>query len=115
VHDLATAERRAVEEPLERYFERHTMAELYELAATHNILLATCNTPRELYASAQLAARGMFEKLGETDGFPVRFGIARSVDGDVVPPRARRPAPALDAGPTPRGGTLTTRRKLWSS
>jgi crotonobetainyl-CoA:carnitine CoA-transferase CaiB-like acyl-CoA transferase len=101
VHELDDAERRTVEEPLARYFERHTMAELYELAARNNILLATCNTPRELYGSAQLGARAMFEKLGELDGFPVRFALARSADGEVIAPAARRPAPRLDAGPCP--------------
>ncbi len=101
VHDLSPEERRAVEEPLERYFERHTLVELYEMAAANRAMLAPCNTPRELYASAQLAEREMFARLGTLDGFPVRFALARSADGEVEPPRARRPAPALDAGPWP--------------
>lgn len=102
VHDLDDGARRAVEEPLERWFALHTMAELYAFAAEHNVLLATCNTPRELYASAQLEARGMFAKLGELPAFPVRFALAHSADGAVAPPAAHRQAPRLDAGPLPR-------------
>jgi crotonobetainyl-CoA:carnitine CoA-transferase CaiB-like acyl-CoA transferase len=100
VHDLSEQERREVEAPLERYFERHTMVELYELAASNSIMLAPCNTPRELYASAQLAAREIFGKLGELDGFPLRFALVGSADGELEPPVARRPAPALGAGPS---------------
>jgi crotonobetainyl-CoA:carnitine CoA-transferase CaiB-like acyl-CoA transferase len=102
VHDLSPEEKRAIAEPLERYFERHTMVELYELAGSNNIMLASCNTPRELHQSRQLAARAMFERLGEIDGFPVRFALLESPDGAAEPPRARRPAPKLGAGPMPR-------------
>ena len=101
VNELSDAERRAVEEPLASYFGRHTLAELYELATANNLLLATCNTPRELYGSAQLASRGMFAKLGDLDGFPTRFALVRSPDDRVDPPEAQRPAPRLAAGPAP--------------
>ena len=105
VHDLDDEERRAVMEPLEQFFQRHTMEELYALAARHNILLATCNTPRELYRSEQLAARGMFDKLGDIDGFPVRFALARSVDDGVAGPTAQGPPPRLGGGPVPQWPT----------
>jgi crotonobetainyl-CoA:carnitine CoA-transferase CaiB-like acyl-CoA transferase len=102
VHDLSPEEKRAVVEPIERYFERHTLVELYELAATNSIMLASCNTPRELHQSRQLAARAMFDKLGEIDGFPVRFALLESPGNAARPPRALRPAPRLGSGPAPR-------------
>jgi crotonobetainyl-CoA:carnitine CoA-transferase CaiB-like acyl-CoA transferase len=102
VHDLTPEQRREVEEPMERYLERHSMAELYELAATNSIMLASCNTPRELHQSRQLAARDIFGKLGELDGFPLRFALLESPGEQALPPAARRPAPRLGAGPAPR-------------
>lgn len=101
VHDLDDGERAALVEPLEQYFARHTMQELYAMAAANSIMLATCNTPRELYRSEQLAARAMFGALGDVDGFPLRFALSRSTDGRVASPAARRPAPRLGAGPLP--------------
>jgi crotonobetainyl-CoA:carnitine CoA-transferase CaiB-like acyl-CoA transferase len=102
VHDLSPEQRREVEEPMERYLERHTLTELYELAATNNIMLASCNTPREMHQSRQLSARNMFAKLGELDGFPVRFALLESPGQQALPPLARRPAPRLGAGPAPK-------------
>jgi crotonobetainyl-CoA:carnitine CoA-transferase CaiB-like acyl-CoA transferase len=102
VHDLTPQQRREIEEPLERYFEQHTLAELYELAASNNIMLAPCNTPREMHQSRQLTARNMFGKLGELDGFPLRFGLLESPGDAAQPPAARRPAPRLGAGPVPK-------------
>lgn len=90
------SEMRALEEPLARYFERHSMTELYELACETNLMLASANSPREIYASAQLEARAMFRTLGELRGFPVRFAIARSADGEVAPLEARDLAPRLE-------------------
>jgi crotonobetainyl-CoA:carnitine CoA-transferase CaiB-like acyl-CoA transferase len=101
IHDLDDDERAALVGPLERYFARHTMQDLYAMAAANGIMLAPCNTPRELYHSEQLAARSMFGKLGDIDGFPIRFALAQSADGCVASPAARRPAPRLGVGPLP--------------
>ena len=94
-NETSDEEMRALEEPLLEFFSRRTMSELYEIACETNLMLASANSPREIYASAQLASREMFRKLEGVDGFPVRFGIARSADGQVEPIEARRLAPAL--------------------
>ncbi len=101
VHDLDDAGRAELVEPLERYFALHTMEELYAMAAANSIMLATCNTPRELFRSEQLAARGMFGRVGDVDGFPIRFALARSLDGGVATPAVHRPAPRLGADALP--------------
>ena len=100
-NDLTDQDIREIEVPLAIYFGRHSMLELYEIAAADNIMLATANSPREMYASSQLAARSMFGKLGSIDRFPTRFAIARSADAQVEKLDAKRPAPQLDAGPWP--------------
>jgi crotonobetainyl-CoA:carnitine CoA-transferase CaiB-like acyl-CoA transferase len=46
------------------WFARHSTAELYEYACETNLMLAPVNSPRELYASAQLAAREFFDPAG---------------------------------------------------
>jgi crotonobetainyl-CoA:carnitine CoA-transferase CaiB-like acyl-CoA transferase len=51
------------------WFARHTTAELYDIACETNIMLAPVNSPRELYASAQLAAREFFDD----DGVPQKW------------------------------------------
>ena len=45
------------------------MQELYDIACETNVMLAPVNSPRELYASAQLAARDFFAP----DGTPRRW------------------------------------------
>ena len=54
------------------YFARHTMQELYDIACETNLMLAPCNSPREIYASAQLAAREFFGPVGDVERFPAR-------------------------------------------
>jgi crotonobetainyl-CoA:carnitine CoA-transferase CaiB-like acyl-CoA transferase len=100
-NDLSEQDIRDIEEPLAAYFLRHSMLDLYEMAAADNLLLATCNSPREICASSQLSARGMFGKLGNIDRFPTRFALATSVDGGVAPLDASRPAPVLGDGEAP--------------
>ena len=78
------------------------MVELYELACETNLMLASANSPREIYASAQLAAREMFAPLDGIEGFPVRPALVRSADDRVAPARARTGAPKLEEG---RAGT----------
>src|SRR4051794_26619330 len=60
---------REVEGYVGDWFARHTTAELYEIACETNIMLAPVNSPRELYASAQLAAREFFD----SDGTPRKW------------------------------------------
>ncbi len=100
-NDLSEQDIRDLEAPVAEYFKRHSMLDLYEMAAADNIMLATANTPREIYASSQLAARAMFGALGEIERFPTRFAIATSVDEQVAPLDAKRPAPELGAGTLP--------------
>src|SRR5262249_29811610 len=56
----------------------------------------------EMYRSRQLAARAMFERLGDIGGFPVRFALVESPNEGALAPKARRPAPQLGSGPLPR-------------
>jgi crotonobetainyl-CoA:carnitine CoA-transferase CaiB-like acyl-CoA transferase len=70
-------ELRAIEAPIAAYFARHTMTELYEIACETNLMLAPINSPREIYASAQLAARDFFDD----EGRPTSFVTVRSPDG----------------------------------
>ncbi len=70
-------ELRAIERPVADYFARHTMRELYEIACETNMMLAPANTPPEIYASAQLAARDFFAPLAGIDRFPHHFTSVR--------------------------------------
>ena len=80
-------ELRAIEDAIAPWFAERTMAELYEIACETNLMLAPANSPRELYASAQLAARDFFDD----DGLPRSF-VKASVLAAKSPrdPRASR-------------------------
>src|SRR6266498_1824316 len=98
-HTTASDEElKAIEEPVAEYFARHTMQELYEIACETNLMLAPCNSPREIYASAQLAAREFFGPLGDVARFPRSFVIVSSRDGEAAPARPSGPAPELGSG-----------------
>src|SRR5829696_2355295 len=88
-------ELKAIEQPVAEYFARHTMQELYEIACETNLMLAPCNSPREIYASAQLAAREFFGPVGDVARFPRSFVIVSSRDGEAAPARPTGPAPAV--------------------
>jgi crotonobetainyl-CoA:carnitine CoA-transferase CaiB-like acyl-CoA transferase len=85
---LSPDELSALEAVFGAWFAQRTMTELYELAVEHNILLAPANSPRELYASVQLAARGFFRD----DGLPDSFVTVRSAP-QAEARRKQRPAP----------------------
>ncbi len=85
----------AMELALADYFSRHTMKELYDIACETNLMIAPANSPRELLANEQLAARGFFGPLGGIEQFPLSFVTLRSADGEAAPARASSPAPAL--------------------
>ena len=75
--------------PLAEYFARHTMQELYDIACETNLMLAPANSPREIFASAQLAAREFFGPLGDFEQFPHGFVRSRRRRR----PTRRRPRP----------------------
>jgi crotonobetainyl-CoA:carnitine CoA-transferase CaiB-like acyl-CoA transferase len=79
------------------YFAQHTMQELYELACETNLMLAPANSPREIYQSAQLAARGFFGPVEGVERFPRSCVVVRSADGEVLP-AGPSPAPANGFG-----------------
>jgi crotonobetainyl-CoA:carnitine CoA-transferase CaiB-like acyl-CoA transferase len=95
------AELDSLQGPLGEYFSRHSMQELYDLACRTNLMLASANSPREIYASAQAKARELFGRVGDLEGFPHRIGLVASVDGGLEPIAAVRPAPAVGGGPLP--------------
>jgi len=84
---------RAVEKPIGEYFARHTMQELYDLACETNLMLAPANSPREILASKQLAARGFFAPVGDVQQFPATFVQVRSHDARVASVAPSAPAP----------------------
>ena len=67
------------------YFSRHTMQELYDIACDTNLMLAPANSPKEIYASAQLASRGFFGPVDDVERFPRSFVVVRSADGEAAP------------------------------
>jgi crotonobetainyl-CoA:carnitine CoA-transferase CaiB-like acyl-CoA transferase len=91
-------ELKAIEQPVAEYFARHTMQELYEIACETNLMLAPCNSPREIYASAQLAAREFFVPLGDIARFPRSFVRVSSHDDNAAPARPSGPAPEPGSG-----------------
>jgi crotonobetainyl-CoA:carnitine CoA-transferase CaiB-like acyl-CoA transferase len=116
-------ELKAIEQPVAEYFARHTMQELYEIACETNLMLAPCNSPREIYASAQLAAREFFVPVDDVARFPRSFVVVSSRDGEAAPARPPGPAPELGAGapatsgrkPAPDAGfgAQRTGRAVW--
>jgi crotonobetainyl-CoA:carnitine CoA-transferase CaiB-like acyl-CoA transferase len=97
-------ELKAIEQPVAEYFARHTMQELYEIACEKNLMLAPCNSPREIYASAQLRAREFFGPVGDVDRFPRSFVIVSSRDGDMAVTGPSSPAPELGSATTAAAG-----------
>jgi benzylsuccinate CoA-transferase BbsF subunit len=77
----------AIATPIQRYFDRHTMAELYAIAVETGLMLAPANSPKELLNSEQLAARSWWREVGDIKTFPGPFVIAPGVE-------VRGPAPA---------------------
>jgi crotonobetainyl-CoA:carnitine CoA-transferase CaiB-like acyl-CoA transferase len=92
---VSDEELHAIEEPIAEYFARHTMQELYDLACETNLMLAPANSPTEILASTQLAARRFFSKLGDFPRFPSRWVTIRSRDDEAAPARPKSPAPDL--------------------
>ncbi len=74
----------AIEVAVAEYFSRHTMQELYDIACETNLMLAPANSPREIYASAQLAARDFFGPVGDIARFPQSFVRVLSPGNEVA-------------------------------
>ena len=74
----------AIEVAVAEYFSRHTMQELYDIACETNLMLAPANSPREIYASAQLAARDFFGPVGDIARFPQSFVRVLSPGDEVA-------------------------------
>lgn len=91
---------RGIEAPIREYFAGQTMQALYDIACETNLMLAPANSPREILASAQLAARGFFAPVGDLAQLPASFVQVRSASGAVAPVAPRSPAPPA-AGAAP--------------
>jgi crotonobetainyl-CoA:carnitine CoA-transferase CaiB-like acyl-CoA transferase len=114
-NETSDAELRELERPLAELFARYRLGEIFEIACAKNLMIAPANTAREIYESAQLAAREMFAPFDGLAGFPTRFAAVSSADGEAAPIAATRGAPALAADApipdwTPRAISTTTGR-----
>ena len=69
---------RAIEADVAAYFAQHTMSELYDIACETNLMLAPINSPAEILASVQLAARDFWESLPDSTQIPTSFLTLRS-------------------------------------
>jgi crotonobetainyl-CoA:carnitine CoA-transferase CaiB-like acyl-CoA transferase len=72
---------RAIERDVAEFFARHTMSELYDIACETNLMLAPINSPKEILASAQLAARELFTELPDGRRAPHSFVTLRHPPG----------------------------------
>ena len=90
---------RAVEADVAAYFAQHTMSELYDIACETNLMLAPINSPAEILASAQLAARKFFTTTA-----------GRNVPGSFL---TVRPGPSV-ARPAPQPKTASAGTGAWS-
>ena len=100
------------------YFSRHSMQELYDIACETNLMLAPANSPKEIYASAQLASRDFFGPVGDVERFPKQFVVVRSADGgaaDVRPEVRAADAPRVPAGDSRRHAARRRGRACTSS
>jgi crotonobetainyl-CoA:carnitine CoA-transferase CaiB-like acyl-CoA transferase len=110
-HNTATDEElRAIEAPIAEYFSTRTMAGLYELACETNLMLAPANSPRELYASAQLAARDFFAD----DGRPARFAIIRPPSSRSFPGKGTETVPDRRQERTAASGAASASAGAWA-
>ena len=71
--DMSEAAIHGLEDPVAKFFEAHTMEELYAGALDRSILLAPAMTARQIVESPQLEALGFWGEI--TD--PERGGTAR--------------------------------------
>ncbi|HEX4493454.1 MAG TPA: CoA transferase [Acidimicrobiia bacterium] len=112
VNTATDDELKAVEQKVGTYFAKHSMQELYDIACETNLMLAPINSPREIYASAQLASRDFFGPLGDVARFPRAFVLLRSADGEVgiAGPSVSASTPARTR---PASGARATGKGAW--
>ena len=103
----------AIAATVAEYFSRHTMQELYDIACETNVMLAPANSPREIYQSAQLEARGFFGPFDGVERFPCSFVVVRSADGEAAPSRPQPAAQPPEGVRFPRAAPLAPGRKAW--
>jgi crotonobetainyl-CoA:carnitine CoA-transferase CaiB-like acyl-CoA transferase len=72
---LEDAELDRISAPIAEYFAQNTMRDLYAIAVDTGLMLAPANSPRELLASEQLAARNFFKAKHGVEKFPGSFVI----------------------------------------
>jgi crotonobetainyl-CoA:carnitine CoA-transferase CaiB-like acyl-CoA transferase len=93
---------RAIEADVAEFFARHTMRELYAIACETNLMLAPINSPAEILASEQLAARDFWSELPDTGRLPTAFLTVRGIDpeggGGAVPAPVATPGAGAWAG-----------------
>ncbi|HET9730582.1 MAG TPA: CoA transferase, partial [Acidimicrobiia bacterium] len=78
-------ELRDIETRVAAYFADHTMQDLYDIACETNLMLAPANSPKEILASKQLAAREFFGEVDGVEQFPKAFVTVRSADHEAAP------------------------------
>jgi crotonobetainyl-CoA:carnitine CoA-transferase CaiB-like acyl-CoA transferase len=89
---------RAIETDVAAFFARHTMSELYAIACETNLMLAPINSPVEILASEQLAARDFWTELPDGRRRPRSFVTVRSSDRPAATPRSVTPGPGAWSG-----------------
>ncbi|MFT4519858.1 MAG: crotonobetainyl-CoA:carnitine CoA-transferase CaiB-like acyl-CoA transferase [Halioglobus sp.] len=99
--ELEDTELRAIEQPLEQYFLRHTMSTLYDLAVATKLMLAPANTAEDILASPQLAAREMFTSSSHFEKVPARFVLIHEEADRSQALYPTAAAPLLNQGPLP--------------
>lgn len=91
-HNLLTQDEvDEISAPIARFFETKTMTQLYEAALARGLMLAPANTAREILASRQSAARGLFTEV--EDPSLGRIPLPRSFVAAEGVPGARAGAP----------------------
>ena len=94
---LTQAEVSAISEPIARFFAGKTMTELFDAALERGLMLAPCNTAKEIAESRQLQARAFFTVVNDPEFGPVPLPRA-FVAADGVPGIG---------GPQPAAGSTT--------
>lgn len=90
---------RAVETDVAAFFARHTMSELYAIACETNLMLAPINSPAEILASEQLAARSFFAELPDGRRLPRSFvTVTAPPPGAAGAPVTPAPGPGAWSG-----------------
>ena len=105
-------ELKAIEVAVGQYFAQHTMQELYDIACETNLMLAPANSPREIYQSAQLAARKFFGPANGVERFPRAFVVVSSADGAAAPAGPSDVTPTVFGQKRAVSGTQASKHEL---